>query len=117
MRQRVIKTPTGWMIKCRTCQWHEFPLNGKPGASWTFNGDFINPTFTPSMNEAVNWPTSPHYNPEMAKYTRRCHFIITDGKINYCGDCTHELKNQSFELEEFDQAQIAYYKLGDQHAS
>jgi hypothetical protein len=92
----VKETSTGWVIRCRACNWHEFPKSGKPGASWTFNGDFERPTFTPSMNELVNGP-GPDNRPDIP--TRRCHFIVTDGQIQFCGDCTHELAGQAMPLE------------------
>ena len=57
---------------------------------WTFNGDVEKPTFRASLLVGVN-------NPEM-----RCHSFITDGKIQFLGDCFHELKNQTVELPEMD---------------
>lgn len=101
--QTIIETPTGWMIKCQNCQWHEFPKVGKPGASWQFNGDLALPTFTPSMNELVG--------PYPDGTSRRCHFIVTNGQIKYCGDCSHSLANQIIPLLPWEQAEIDYYKL------
>ena len=31
----------------------------------------------------------------------QCHLFITDGRIEYCGDCTHSLNGQTIELPEF----------------
>ena len=53
----------------------------------SFNGDFDKPTFTPSV---LN-----NFSPD-----RICHSFITDGKIQYLGDCFHELKGQTIELPE-----------------
>ncbi len=92
----VKETETGWMIRCPACNWHEFPKVGRPGASWTFNGDLERPTFSPSMNELINGP-GPHHNSEVP--TRRCHFIVTYGQIQFCGDCTHELNGKTMPLE------------------
>ncbi len=96
----VKETETGWMIRCPACNWHEFPKVGKPGASWTFNGDRERPTFTPSMNELINGPGE-HHRPDVP--TRRCHFIVTDGQIQFCGDCTHELNGKTMPLEHWNQ--------------
>lgn len=96
--QTVIETRTGYMIRCPKCRWHEYPKNGKPGASWTFNGDVSSPTFTPSMNEAVG----PFPNGEI----RRCHFTVTSGQIKFHDDCTHDLKGQTLQLEAWPQIEI-----------
>lgn len=106
--QKVIETNTGWMVKCKACKWHEFPKIGKPGASWTFNGDLGCPTFNPSMNEHLNDP-GPNHNPELP--TRICHFIISNGQISYCRDCTHELVGQTLMLEEWSDAEVKFYQL------
>ncbi|OFY87840.1 MAG: hypothetical protein A3F72_02925 [Bacteroidetes bacterium RIFCSPLOWO2_12_FULL_35_15] len=74
-------------------------------AQWGFNGDVNNPTFTPSINEKagrfvdVNVKGNEEWlsNPENSYH---CHFIITNGKIKFCGDCSHELKNLTIELPE-----------------
>jgi hypothetical protein len=104
--QTVIETSTGYMIRCKACNWHEFPKAGRPGASWTFNGDIHRPTFSPSMNELLNGE-GPHHNADLP--TRRCHFIVSDGEIQYCGDCTHELCGQTMPLEPWTEAQLAQH--------
>lgn len=82
----------GWLIKCPACKrYHFIPGDGR----WTFNGDNERPTFRPSVNESCNAP-GPNHRPKIP-YTR-CHYIITNGKIQFCDDCTHELKNQTVEL-------------------
>lgn len=55
------------------------------------------------MNELVNGPGD-HHNPDVP--SRRCHFIVTDGEIKYCDDCTHSLRGQSHPLEPWTDAQI-----------
>ncbi len=100
MTTLVIETPSGWMIRCRVCQWHEYPKVGKPKATWTFNGNRECPTFTPSMNEAIGEPVK-----------RRCHFTVTDGKITYQKDCTHELAEKTLPLEPWPQAEVDYCKI------
>jgi Family of unknown function (DUF6527) len=54
-----------------------------------FNNDLANPTVQPSLL---------HSNPQ--NY-HTCHSYITDGKIQFLGDCWHELKNQTVELPEW----------------
>jgi hypothetical protein len=94
----VKETETGYMIRCPECNWHEFPKQRlSNGAAWTFNGDVEKPTFSPSMNECINPTGSPHHQPDIP--TKRCHFIVTDGIINFCGDCTHGSAGKSMPLE------------------
>jgi hypothetical protein len=83
----------GWMIFCPGCKnAHVFD------SRWTFNGNRDKPTFRASMLV--------HGNPENLKategrYGHRCHSFVTDGMIQFLGDCTHELVNQTVPLEEF----------------
>lgn len=57
------------------------------------------PTFHPSINECVNPSGHKDYRQDCA--TTRCHFVITDGRIKFCDDCTHDMRGQERELEEF----------------
>lgn len=51
---------------------------------WTWNNDTERPTVMPS----VNMPG-------------RCHYVLTNGVINFCADCSHALKGKSAELPDF----------------
>ena len=55
---------------------------------WTWNGDMIKPTVSPSL--LVN-------KAQLGK-DPRCHFFIRDGKIQYLGDCSHELKGRTIDM-------------------
>jgi hypothetical protein len=61
---------------------------------WEFNKDFEKPTITPSL--LFNGPVSDQYLKEHNMH--RCHSLIKDGKIEYLGDCTHELAGKTIEL-------------------
>lgn len=107
---KVIETQNGWMIQCHACQWHEFPKNQlQNGASWTFNNNLDQPTFTPSMNQTTNLAEWTDYNPECP--SSRCHFIVTKGNIHYCSDCTHKWAGQTLTLEEWDESKVKYYQI------
>lgn len=68
---------------------------------WTFNGDVNNPTFTPSIN--IGYDQS-EIAPEDRVPDYRCHFVITNGKISYCNDCTHALVGQqNIDLPKFEE--------------
>lgn len=82
--------------------------------TWSFNGNYEAPTFSPSVRV-----TSGHYNkrgigacwctfnkehPESpAPFTcSLCHLFVTDGKIQYLDDCSHELAGQTVEMVDLD---------------
>jgi len=92
----------GYFVECPGCQsddagsGHVFAVklnDGSPG--WTFNGDLEKPTFHPSMLARCT------LGPE--KREHRCHSFVTDGRIQYLGDCTHSLRGQTVELPEVDE--------------
>lgn len=58
---------------------------------WGWNGSEEKPTFTPSVLVTQDLPGG----------ETRCHSFVTDGKIKYLGDCTHEMKETEVELAEF----------------
>jgi len=58
---------------------------------WTFNGDTLKPTFMPSFR----------LYQDSVKGSGLCHFILTDGVINFCTDSTHPLAGKSVPLPEF----------------
>jgi hypothetical protein len=69
---------------CPACQeMHQLP------DSWTFNGNLESPTFTPSFK---------HTGHGEQGVERTCHYVLTDGILNFCGDCTHALAGQAVPL-------------------
>ena len=61
---------------------------------WTFNGDLLAPTFTPSFKHEggrFKWGTD-----ESEMFV--CHYVLTAGVLNFCSDCTHALANKSVPL-------------------
>lgn len=77
---------------------HEISVEAKnhSGAQWTFNGDCERPTFAPSINLKINPPGHEHYQPDVKSSV--CHYFIRDGKIQFLGDCTHDLRGQTVDL-------------------
>lgn len=77
---------------CPGCKMdHYVNTNPKIGATWTFNGDFEKPTFSPSL--LVTYPNGRLKN-------RRCHSFIKNGMIQFLSDCSHELAGKTVELED-----------------
>jgi Family of unknown function (DUF6527) len=60
-------------------------------SSWQFNKDLDNPTITPSILTLY---------PSMINC---CHSVITNGKISFCSDCSHDFKGQTLELRNDDE--------------
>lgn len=60
------------------------------GAKWTFNGNGDAPTFSPSIHLQVEYGDGHRET--------RCHSFITDGMIQFLGDCTHALAGQTVPL-------------------
>lgn len=74
-------------------------IQGKrANGTWTFNGDYERPTVRASVLACVyrKNPDSGNYDIEYS----RCHSFVTDGKIEFLNDCTHELAGQTVELPE-----------------
>ena len=57
---------------------------------WSWNGSLARPTFRPSLLINQSIPS------------RRCHFHVTEGKIQYCDDCHHNLKGKTVERIDWD---------------
>lgn len=62
---------------------HAYRVAGpEQGPVWEWNKSFDKPTFTPSLlNRKPDGDV--------------CHLFVCDGRIDFCGDCTHELKGRS----------------------
>lgn len=85
---------------------HQIAFGDGAGPRWTYNGNPNAPTFGPSVlvrsghyvpgHEGeqcwCNWPDKEEF-PEM-KCTI-CHSFVVDGRIQFLGDCTHALANQT----------------------
>lgn len=101
----VKETEDAYRIKCKPCNSsHYIPKVGRPGKTWTFvNKDFVRPTFVPSMNESHSYK---HETTGEDVLIRRCHYVLTDGVMNYCPDCTHNMAGQSLALEPFTEAEL-----------
>lgn len=67
-------------------------------ARWSYNGNADSPTFTPSL--LVQYPWGPD------QIECRCHSFVTEGKIKFLGDCTHELKDTTVEIPEFKEGSL-----------
>lgn len=76
--------------------------------NWHFNGDLDRPTFSPSVKVTgkqtvkVNgrWTGEWVRGPDGKPLDECCHYFLTDGVLNFLGDCTHPLRGQKIPLPE-----------------
>lgn len=59
--------------------------------TWTYNGNGMNPTVTPSIHIQVEPKEGP-------KFTV-CHLFVENGKIRFLNDCRHKLAGQVVPME------------------
>lgn len=103
---------------------HSIKVNspGTPGPNWTYNGSPDAPTFTPSVlarttgapdgreimtdEEALEHDAIYRSGGREAVFSSRfgkvCHSFVTDGRIQYLGDCTHALAGQTIDLPDWE---------------
>lgn len=107
----------GLMFWCCPCDRpHRVGVGEGSGPRWTWNGDAERPTFSPSV--LVTWEqwVPPATTLEMAgaiergeivqsRVPRTCHSFVTDGRIEYLGDCTHALAGQTVDLADWPDAE------------
>ena len=97
----------GYTFECPGCGMHHAVQTNHPtGPNWGFNLDENKPTFSPSLLVRGTIPTTDE-EVERIKRSEKvepkpfvCHSFITDGKIQFLGDCTHKLAGQTVELAE-----------------
>ncbi len=74
-------------IWCPGCEEaHALRVNAvPPNTSWTWNGSLESPTFSPSL---------------FVSGAKVCHSYIKEGRIQFLGDCGHDLAGQTVALPE-----------------
>jgi len=104
----------GLSFYCPGCKFTH-TVNYHPGNQWQFNGDFKKPTLTPSIlvtgtkltaegyRQYEEWIAKgcPMLQEPFSSEPNVCHSFVTDGQIQYLGDCSHDLAGQTIELPEF----------------
>lgn len=92
------ETVVGFVHWCPGCGGsHSIPTKERQsnGAIWSFDGNFERPTFSPSVN--ISWGKQADPSGDWPE-GGRCHYFIRDGKIQFCGDSTHELRGKTVDL-------------------
>ncbi len=85
-------------FKCPGCKTSHAVQHGSDfGPSWGWNGSLEKPTLTPSV--LVTYPGADAGRDGAPPAV--CHSFVTDGRIQFLGDCTHALAGQTVELPEW----------------
>lgn len=103
------------MFWCPGCDGAHGITTGEGGGHrWGWNGDADKPTFTPSIlvrSETCDPPVTGENhevfksNPwPQTKVETVCHSFVTDGHIQFLGDCTHALAGTTVDLPPWDNA-------------
>jgi hypothetical protein len=85
----------GLLHYCPACRhahgfWIDKP-NPATKARWTWDGNILLPTFSPSMNIIARDPAG-----EIP--TETCHYFLLAGVLDYLSDCTHGLRGINMQL-------------------
>lgn len=78
-----------------------------PGPVWKWNGDVDRPSLTPSvLTKGTPILTSEqiarvHAGEDLKLPEMICHIYVTDGQVQYLGDCTHEFAGQTRPLRDY----------------
>jgi len=110
----------GIQIKCPGCSQHlvgathMLPVRWLPNdmqesadvvnrAHWSFNGQFDNPTFHPSLLCTFGCEEGCGCEPDDPDHWTNyvCHSFIENGRIQYLSDCTHSLAGQCVDLPDY----------------
>lgn len=70
-----------WCPGCESLHLIQTQKPSPNGAIWRWDGDAESPTFTPSIN-----------------IVGHCHYFISAGQIQFCGDSTHDLAGKTVPL-------------------
>lgn len=87
-----------YLTWCPGCDEMHVVAVGTPlgnGASWSFDGNFDAPTFSPSLLVRTGRAVVPTFVREEGDPPDICHSFIRAGRWEFCGDSTHALAGQS----------------------
>ena len=123
--------PAFWCPGCGAL--HRVPSNLRteaPGPKWQWNEDAERPTFSPSIlvrtirpnltdeewalyDEVAAGPGGTERVLADPRFRFVCHSFVTDGRIQYLSDCTHQYAGQTIDLPDLPQYIIDRNQHGD----
>ena len=81
---------------------HVCSVTSKSRTNWGWNGNLDRPTLTPSVLVRTGRAVDPSFVPEPGDPPEVCHSFVTDGRIQFLGDCTHALAGKTVDLPDWD---------------
>ena len=87
---------------------HQVRVDPAFGSVWGFNGNGDCPTFTPSILVKGKRPITDEEHVRLMAGEQVelpdvcCHSFVTDGRIQFLDDCTHDLAGQTVNLPDFE---------------
>ena len=82
-------------FRCPGCnREHAIQSGSDTGPNWFWNGSLDKPTFSPSVLVTYEGSDAGRDGAPPAI----CHSFVTDGRIQFLGDCTHSLACQKVDL-------------------
>jgi len=96
--------------KCHACGWHSVPvkIGTKADKFWQWNGSLEKPTISPSVKHYHNGYPKEEGCDAVPAFC--CHYIITDGVIAFCGDCTHDKSGQVLPMIPYTEAEVKLHE-------
>ena len=92
VRDPAARTEQTFSFKCPGChRWHTLRIG--PGEPWEWSGSLESPSFWPSFKQNGD--------------NFCCHFMVTNGRLLFCQDCTHPLRGQDIPLPALHREQYA----------
>ena len=90
----------GVIFWCPGCERpHRVGVEAPAAVLWEYNGDPDRPTFKPSVKITYNGKDAGQVREDgRCAPPSICHLFVTDGQIQFLGDCTHALAGQTVEL-------------------
>ncbi|QIL71679.1 ammonia monooxygenase [Diaphorobacter sp. HDW4B] len=76
---------------------HAIQHGAEDDPNWSWNGSLEKPTFSPSVLVTYTGADAGRDGAPPAV----CHSFVTDGRIQFLGDCTHALAGQTVDLPEW----------------
>ncbi len=113
MKVKSLLDPNRLFFFCPGCnEDHCVTVNRPSHPVWSYNGNPEAPTFTPSIlvkshhweppvtgDNLDEWERAPW---EQKKVDTVCHSFVTDGRIQFLGDCTHTLAGKTVDLPDWE---------------
>lgn len=97
-------TNNSLLFTCPGCKgWHVVNVESDARPRWDWNGDVDRPTFSPSILVRTGRAVDPTFKPEPGDPPEVCHSFVTDGRIQFLTDSTHDLAGQTVDLPPFDE--------------